>query len=107
MIIDLEKELINQMKVQIEWLEEASVEQILRGAIEIRRHQTLSQGKWLTIKYSLVLASGGPDIEVDTNGTMVATWTPIRKTTWVGEKALKKLQEIAETLDQIGGNCND
>ena len=79
------------------------VEFLNNYALDIRRTQTLVNGKWETLSYEFCLGCGGPNIYLDTEQGIVKGY-------WGGEtfivrcddkEFLEKLQEMEEFLNEI------
>ena len=92
-------ELVEEVKAAVEHIEDVSIEQILEEAIEIKRVQTLSCGKWETMNYILVLTVGGPHLELDVGRSVVDGY-------WYSEEAhlpvdSDKTREIYDYLDEV------
>lgn len=75
------------------------VENFLDGVLEIRRIQTLTADSWKTHTYELVLATGGPHIEVNTaEGSIEGWWYDEHIKRALPTKVWKFLTEVEEYL---------
>jgi hypothetical protein len=67
--------------------------------LEIKREQYLSNGKWITSFYTLVIGTGGPHTEFNTNGLICVYWggEKLEATTYDSD-ALATIEQIEEDL---------
>jgi len=84
---------------EIERIEDVS--QWLEGVLEVRRVQSIVDGKWETVKYELLLTYGGPTVRVWTDGTIRITWGFDYLEGLLSEEAIEKLKEVEEYLDSL------
>lgn len=96
-----EELLKKQMEAQIEWLREASPEKIVEGAYSIFRVQDLLSSGWETIYYILVLATGGPHIELQTDGKLKGWWWADKLEWYLDDEMKEKLVEVEAILDEL------
>jgi len=70
--------------------------------LEIKREQYLSDGKWTTIKYTLVTGTGGPHVEFDTNHMINVYWAGgVQEGMSYDKWAIRTMDMIAEFLDEL------
>jgi hypothetical protein len=73
--------------------------------LEIKREQYLSNGKWITQYYTLVLGTGGPHIEFQTDHHINVYWGGDKaEFTTYDEKAIENINLIEEYLNEIYGS---
>lgn len=82
------------------YLKESSVQEIIDGTLEINREQTSTGSGWITNEYILVLTTGGPHIEVSTNGRLSVSWSD-RYADQVTGDVRDKLDRVHERLEDI------
>jgi hypothetical protein len=75
--------------------------------LEIKREQYLSNGKWITQYYTLVLGTGGPHVEFQTDHHINVYWGGEKaEFTTYNEKAIENIDLIEEYLNEIYGSEN-
>ena len=73
------------------------------NVLEIKREQSLVEGKWETNKYILVFNYGGPYIEISTNGSVYACWVEEKIEKRISGDALDFLKAVEEYLLELEG----
>jgi hypothetical protein len=73
------------------------------NVLEIKREQSLVEGRWETNKYILVFSYGGPYIEIDTEGKIYGYWAGEKVEKNVSGDALDFLMAIEEYLLELEG----
>ena len=77
------------------------IKEFLEGVLEIRRVQSLVNGKWETRDYMFLVAYGGPNVWIDGNELFVkASWTEYIETAFT-QLAYEGYNKIREFLDEI------
>ena len=70
--------------------------------LEIKREQYLSDGKWTTIKYTIVTGTGGPHVEFDTNHMINVYWAGgVQEGMTYDKRAIRTMDAIAEFFDEL------
>ncbi len=101
----LNDELLKIAKAHEEDIENIeNIEEFLDSVLEIKRTQSLVNGKWETTEYELLLTFGGPNVWLKTSGYLEISWASPTMTYPLSEKAKQKLKEIENYLDEIFGN---
>jgi hypothetical protein len=81
-------------------LERCRPEKYIDDVLEVRRVQSLIKGSWTTLKYVLVVVTGGPHIEIDSKG-IHGYWgveeAHLGHTDW----SKSKYNEIGDLLDEL------
>ena len=80
-----------------------NVSEFLDNVLEIKRTQSLVNGKWETTEYELLLAFGGPNVWLNTSGYLTVSWASTPLEYPLSKKARKKLEEIEDYLNEIWG----
>ncbi len=105
-----EEMLLEQVKGTVETvndLSRAGPEEVTRflteDVLEIRREQTRLTGGWRTNRYILVVTTGGPHIEFDTDAEVRGFWAgeTVTATAFEAEDFLK--DELFQRLNEIFG----
>jgi len=74
----------------------------IEDVLEIKRTQSLINGKWETLSYEFMLGFGGPNIYMDTDGTIEYYFDKKLIAKVSSDKAIEKLREIEEWLNEVG-----
>lgn len=103
--VDMVTEHVEAVVERVNELAEADFEEVDRflteDVLEVRREQTHTGEGWVTKRYILVVTTGGPHIEFDTNGEVVGHWTgeTVRRTAYRAEDWLR--DDFCLTLNEI------
>ena len=81
--------------------DENSFNCFLEGILDISRKQSLVRGEWVTDHFDLLIACGGPNITVSTNGYIDISWWSQPYENIVSPAAKENLQQIEDWLLDI------
>ena len=101
-----QKELVriwNAQEKELAGLSQRSLDRFLsEDVLEIKREQSLSDGKWQTSFYTLVTGTGGPHVEFNTNHLIAVYWGGgVQEYTTLSQKAMATIDRIADYLDEL------
>jgi hypothetical protein len=99
--IDELKRIAESTEKELEELELDKIGEWLDRVLEIRRVQSLIDGKWETLYYEFITATGQPNAILDTDGHLIVTWYNDYLEVILSYDAREKLKEIEKYLDEI------